>query len=106
LPIWPLDGGKISREVFQWIMPARGAQASLGLSLVVAGVIAANSLAAYSGKPLIPNLYAGGLYTAVFFAMFALSNFQELQMTPSRPRPYSDNRGAPWERDPDYWKNR
>src|SRR5579884_3244006 len=40
LPIWPLDGGQITREVLQAIMPARGTAFSLGISMVVSGLLA------------------------------------------------------------------
>jgi membrane-associated protease RseP (regulator of RpoE activity) len=105
LPVFPLDGGQISRELFNWAMPGRGIRPSLGLSIAVAGLMCLNSLAAYNGHPLIPKLPAGGLYTAFLFGLLALSNFMELQQTnQSRSRgSWGDDR-APWERDPDYWK--
>src|SRR5439155_6371683 len=41
LPIWPLDGGQISRELFQiWLPGTRGIRASLILALVVAAACA------------------------------------------------------------------
>jgi stage IV sporulation protein FB len=105
LPVFPLDGGQISRELFDRAMPGRGIRPSLWLSIAVAGLMCLNSLAAYNGQPLIPKLPAGGLYTALLFGLLALSNFMELQQSnqpPSRSG-WSDDR-APWERDPDYWK--
>src|SRR5262249_19067085 len=57
LPIWPLDGGRITREVLDWLMPQGGVRTSLGVSFVVAGLLAINSLVSVSRKdrePLIP----------------------------------------------------
>jgi Zn-dependent protease len=79
LPIWPLDGGQVSREVFSSLTGGRGVRTALGISLVTAGLLAVNSLAAAYGRPLLPWLYAGGMYGAILFGMLALSNFQELQ---------------------------
>lgn len=105
VPVLPLDGGQISREVFDWIMPGgQGLRTALGVSMVVAGVLAINSLAAYSGRPLIPFLPLGGLYMAIFFALLALTSFQMMQQVPiDRPRRDEDDR-LPWERDADQWK--
>src|SRR5712692_1149687 len=36
LPVWPLDGGRISRETFEWLMPERGTATSLIVSMIVA----------------------------------------------------------------------
>jgi stage IV sporulation protein FB len=96
LPVWPLDGGRISREILEWLMPAKGIRVSLGLSVLVAGLLAVNSLVAAARPdqaPLIPFLYAGGMYTALFFGLLALSSFQAMQAEERKP----------WERDPDHW---
>jgi Zn-dependent protease len=104
LPVYPLDGGQVSRELFNLVMNEKGVRASLGVSLVVAGLMAVNSLAASNGKPLIPYLPPGGLYTAFLFGMLAIGNFQEMQQSrPTPQNPWGDE-GRPWERDPDYWK--
>ena len=105
LPVFPLDGGQISRELFSWFMAGRGVRPSLGLSIAVAGFMCLNALAAYNGHPLIPWIPAGDLYTALVFGILALNNFLELQQHQAPPSRggWSDDR-APWERDPDYWK--
>jgi len=96
LPVWPLDGGRISRETFEWLMPRNGTGVSLFVSFLVAAFLAINSLAAYNGHPILP-FFGGGLYTALLFAMFAVSNVQEWQMI----RDHSDR---PWkEEPPDSW---
>lgn len=79
IPIWPLDGGRVSREFFEWLSPGRGIRASLILSLALAGLLAVHSLCTEYDRPLIPFLDIGGMYTAILFALIALANYQELQ---------------------------
>jgi Zn-dependent protease len=79
LPVWPLDGGQISREVCTGLSPRNGLRVSLGISLVVAGLLAVNALMAANGRPLLPFLRFGGIYVAILFAMLALESFQLLQ---------------------------
>jgi stage IV sporulation protein FB len=87
LPIWPLDGGQVTREVFQAIMPARGTAFSLGISMVVSGVLAAHLLMASRGRPLIPFLKDyDDMFLALFFAMFCISSFMALQAESERRR--------------------
>ena len=97
LPIFPLDGGQISREVFEGTMGQRGTVLSLGLSLIVSGVLALQALTASYGMPLIPFLpFISGLYMAIFFALFAVTSFQLLQAERHRGRRHDDDR-LPWE---------
>lgn len=86
LPIWPLDGGQITREVCQAIMPERGTSVSLGISLVVSGLLAAHMLMASQGRPLLPYVPSFGMWTALFFAMFCVSSFAGLQAENERRR--------------------
>jgi stage IV sporulation protein FB len=86
LPIWPLDGGQISREMCLAIMPERGATVSLGISMVVSGVLAAHALMSSRGQPLIPYLPAFGMFTALLFAMLCVGSFSALQMENERRR--------------------
>jgi stage IV sporulation protein FB len=86
LPIWPLDGGQVTREVCQAIMPQRGTAVSLGISMVVSGVLAVHALMASQGRPLLPYVPAFGMYTAFFFAMFCVSSFSALQAENERRR--------------------
>jgi Zn-dependent protease len=102
LPVWPLDGGRISREVFGIFTPGRAVAASLWLSILTAGFIAVNSLLAYNDRPHVPYL-PDGLYTAIFFALMAVTNYQELQLSRPQYAAPEDSR-APWEQNPDYWK--
>jgi Zn-dependent protease len=86
LPIWPLDGGQITREVCQAIMPERGIAFSLGISMVVSGVLAIHMFMASQGRPLLPYVPAFGMFTAFFFAMFCASSFAALQAENERRR--------------------
>lgn len=91
LPIWPLDGGQIARELFQAIMPERGTAFSLGISMVVSGFLAVHLLMAMQGKPLIPYLNYRSMYMAIFFALFCLTSFTALQAENARRRPWRDD---------------
>lgn len=66
LPIFPMDGGQISREIFSYFSPRRGVANSLGLSIVVAICIG------------ILALKSGMFFIAVLFGFFAFQNYQEL----------------------------
>jgi Zn-dependent protease len=95
LPVWPLDGGRISRDFLDWLIPERGVAVSLIVSMVIAGLLALHSVAAAQGIFEIPFLPVGML-TAMFFAMFAVNNYFELQ-------DLRINRRRPWERGGDPW---
>jgi stage IV sporulation protein FB len=103
LPVWPLDGGQVSRELFEWLMPYNGVRACLWLSLITAGALAVNSLVAANDGPSIPYLPTGGLYTAMLFGMLALNNYFELQQTPRSSGGWRENRRT-WTDDQDDWR--
>ena len=113
LPVWPLDGGQISRELCTWASPGQGVRASLAISGVVAALIALDGASEHFWhRPLIPHFPSiGGIYTAIFFGLLALSSFMAMQQVPQGQRPRrswdrdaDDEDRLPWERDPDYWK--
>ncbi len=94
LPVYPLDGGQISRDVCSGLWHDRGVRISLGLSALVAALIAAHALAMELSKGYVERmiglvaawgswsvylLYVGGWYIALFFGMLALSSFMTLQ---------------------------
>jgi len=68
LPIYPLDGGRISRELFTLNNPRLGIAQSLLLSVVVAAGLA--------GYLALQQSY----YTCLMFGYFAYANFQTLKM--------------------------
>jgi Zn-dependent protease len=97
LPIWPLDGGQISRELSVWVSPRHGARVALGLSFLLAAVLAVHCLMVANNRILIPFLPIGGMYTAILFALLALESLLLLQQT-GRSRQYRDSEDDPWAR--------
>jgi stage IV sporulation protein FB len=91
LPIWPLDGGQIVREICQAIMPVRGTAFSLGISMVVAGLLAAHGFMSSQGRPLLPYVPAFGTMTAIFFVLFCISSFSALQAENERQRRWEND---------------
>jgi len=68
LPIWPLDGGRVSRELFvRFLSASRGVVASLWLSRAVAALGAA------------ALVWFGSWFAAVWFALLAVESHQTLQ---------------------------
>lgn len=70
LPVYPLDGGKISRELFTMFASYDAVRQSLWLSLITAGVAA---LAGFT--------YFHSMLIGIMFAMFAVMNWQMLNMS-------------------------
>jgi membrane-associated protease RseP (regulator of RpoE activity) len=90
-PIWPLDGGQISRDVLGWLVPQEGLRASLAISLTVAG-----GLAVYEAvKP------DRDLYLVFFFGLLALGSFQALQQVSASRTGWKEPDA--WDRDRDSW---
>lgn len=87
LPIWPLDGGQVSREVCEATSRRNGTATSLTISVICAAVIAINGLAAMNGQPIIPYLPVGGMFTVIMFGLLAFESWQLLQRL---RRPYDD----------------
>jgi stage IV sporulation protein FB len=87
LPVWPLDGGQVTREVCQAIAPEKGTAISLGISMVVSGVLAAHALMSSQGHPLLPKpIPEFGMFTAILFAMLCISSFSAMQAENERRR--------------------
>jgi stage IV sporulation protein FB len=68
LPVYPLDGGQVSRYVFLNWQPWNGIQYSLWLSVITGAVIAIASF-----------VFLQSLYTALLFGMLAFQSYQMLQ---------------------------
>jgi hypothetical protein len=97
LPIYPLDGGQISMELFTAASARNGARLALSLSIAVAALFAINSLVAmYStgGAGLLPWPPPGGWVTILLFGILAVENLMTLQQLSARQR-------RPWEEDND-----
>ena len=101
VPIWPLDGGKVARELCTWLSPRQGMRWSLIVSIATGALLAVNSLVAINrGTPLIPHIPAGGWYFALFFGILAYESYLLLtQLRQTQPWRYEepDDR-LPWER--------
>ena len=70
LPVYPLDGGQMTRELLRARSPWRGVEVSLMISLVVAGLVALWFLfCSPSPQP----------YAAILFASMAFESLQALQ---------------------------
>jgi Zn-dependent protease len=68
LPIYPLDGGQISREIFGVFSPRDGLRQSLWLSLIAAAGLAVLALAKLHDE-----------FLAIFFAYFAYISYTTLR---------------------------
>lgn len=106
LPIWPLDGGQVSRELCEQVSPRNGVWFSLGISFLVSAVLALNALASmWLKRPLLPWFGVGSFFTVFFFALFAAQSWTGLQEIQARgPRWDDEDDHLPWEQDADAWK--
>jgi len=103
LPIWPLDGGRITREVCSGISPRVGARGALILSIGVSGILAIHYLAANYGHPLIPFL-GEDIYLALLFGYLMMGSFSALQHENARRVEWNDEPRVETEDDADAWK--
>jgi len=101
-PIWPLDGGQMSREVCAAVSPRDGAVFSLVISAAVAGLLALHCLYPRLLGRAIPILrYFGGVYLAIFFGYLCVQSIMALSaLNAARQRryDYDDEDRFPWER--------
>jgi Zn-dependent protease len=72
LPIYPMDGGHISREFFRFFFPRRGIEFSLMLSMLIAVLCA------------VLAFRYGSLFMTLFLVYFAYQNYQEMTFGSSR----------------------
>jgi Zn-dependent protease len=106
LPVYPLDGGQISRDVCSGLWRDGGVRVSLGISTLVAGLVAlhgaglewshgyAKRFAALI-KPLGSwsdvLLNVSGLFLAVMFGLLALNSFMTLQQLERQQREWDEH---------------
>jgi len=96
LPIWPLDGGMVTRELCVAASPRKGVEISLLISIGVSGVLALHCLMNANGQPLIPFLWwVGGTFLGIWLAMDCVQSVLLYQQERSRYRSDDD---LPWER--------
>lgn len=96
LPVWPLDGGQITRQVALIASPRQGLLASLWLSLILSAALALNAFVGDKGNPFLPWPAPVGLWAGILFAMLAVGSWQGLQEERSHKSYYGDD--LPWER--------
>lgn len=80
MPIYPLDGGQVSRELFTGASPHTGLRNSLMLSIGVALVMVVHGIMSANGQPLIPYLNVGGYFMAMMFGLLAYENYMMLEI--------------------------
>jgi Zn-dependent protease len=81
LPIFPLDGGQVSEELFTATQPHRGMRQSIVLSIVTAAVVAG-----YELLQVLKGDSPGALFTVFLFGYLAYLNYMRLQMHGGGPR--------------------
>jgi Zn-dependent protease len=74
LPVLPLDGGHISREICCWLAPRKGMQISLGLSTVVAGLVVLLCLRSRMARTGVFGL--DPLFLGIMFGYLAYQSYQ------------------------------
>lgn len=92
LPIWPLDGGQICRELCEGLMRQRGLVVSLQISLGVSVLLLLQSIAAYAGRGLpIPFMTGQSMFRIIFFGIFAVQSYQYLMAANQRFSRYDED---------------
>lgn len=87
LPVFPLDGGRVSQEVFVGLRGGRGTRTALQLSVWTAAAVAVYSLLCLANFPPLIDLLVrangwvppGGIWTLVLFGVLAYQSYQLLQ---------------------------
>lgn len=100
LPVWPLDGGHISRDFLEWLLPCQGAALAFGVSALLAGFIAVNALLQMNGRPLVRYIPIGGWWGVLLFGMLAAGSVQALQEERSR-QAWTEEHLTRWDKDED-----
>jgi membrane-associated protease RseP (regulator of RpoE activity) len=95
LPIFPLDGGQVTREVCEGVSPHEGTRFALGISMVVAGILALHFFLGEHSP--IPFLRQSSPINGIFFVVLAASSFQMMMAVTAQRRSWDDDR-LPWER--------
>ncbi|MCS7304321.1 MAG: hypothetical protein NZ602_04350 [Thermoguttaceae bacterium] len=74
MPVYPLDGGQMVREVLIWLNPHQGMVQTLVLSVLVGGALCLAALLVWKSW-----------FLAILFGYLAFANFMTLQATAGRP---------------------
>jgi stage IV sporulation protein FB len=94
IPVFPLDGGQISREVCTLFSRRNGFRFSLGLSFLLAGMIAIYSLMV-KNRPGLPYPPVDPLFNIIMFGLLALQSLQ-MMMAVEREQRSWENDQEPW----------
>ena len=101
LPIWPLDGGQMAREVFAAVAPRNGTTITLVVSACTAGLMAFCCVFPEVVAVYIPVLQNMGrqIFMAFFFGMLGVQSLMALPAaTPTRRIHHENDDEFPWER--------
>jgi Zn-dependent protease len=108
LPVFPLDGGQVAKEVCEARTPSRGFRISLQISVWTAALLALYSFVCvleiqtqrYVLLNYLPGWFPqGGVYTGILFAVLAMQSYQLLQQIgPGRYYFEGPDDRLPWER--------
>lgn len=103
LPVFPLDGGQIAREIINHKAPQRGDVLAFGISFYVALVACLAFLGYYIYER--STGVQGSLLGALLFGLLAYSSYRLWRQVKAFGGGYEDEgpRQA-WERDADWWK--
>ena len=101
LPVWPLDGGQMAREVFVAAAPRNGDVITLAVSACAAGLVALQCafpqlLARH--VPLLADWIEPDVYMAILFGLLCVQSITALQAANARQRRYNEEEEFPWER--------
>ena len=122
LPVWPLDGGWITRDLCGIISPRAGTLIALWISLVVSGLMCLNVVLLFTKSPSLPEFvgldrnfgtfhavivlpdggavaFGSGFFTALLFGLFAVScaagDHERVENQPAAA-PLRDDDDLPW----------
>lgn len=105
LPVLPLDGGNVCREVLALARARNPDAGAAAVSVAVAGTLAAASLASMLNVQIpvlekITQYYRPGLFLTFWVILLAVENYQRYQYASRmRPRYYDDDDDTPpWRR--------
>ncbi|HMB23455.1 MAG TPA: site-2 protease family protein, partial [Anaerolineales bacterium] len=68
MPVYPLDGGSVARNVLVQVDPVSGMRKSLWLSVIAGGIVA-----------LLGLVFFRSLFIALMFGLLAVQSYQSLQ---------------------------
>jgi Zn-dependent protease len=106
LPIWPLDGGNIAREIFAMLRLRNPDILMHTVSVGTAGLLCAYGIASVMGIPVpvldqVLGIYRPSLMMTIWLGLFAYQNWQMLQVYQQQRsfyNRYDDDDSPPWRR--------